>query len=188
MFVRCKLCNMKVQTIQKITCNFREKIQNFAKCKYNCILGARFHGSGTSIFFLIIWDPSLIMCFSGCVEIHQTADWPSDHLRLDMIIINNYQSRDTYLFAHMNVMQLHFLQSSNYPTPLNMVWSPILTNVAPCCLCNGMLYSMYVRRSTTSTSLASQGFVLSNMAYLPLCRCLWRSLNSTVTASSYEFL
>ena len=28
------LCNMKVQTIQKITCNFREKIQNFAKCKY----------------------------------------------------------------------------------------------------------------------------------------------------------
>ena len=29
-FVRCKLCNMKVQTIQKI-CNFCEKIQNFPK-------------------------------------------------------------------------------------------------------------------------------------------------------------
>ena len=25
---------MKVQTIQKISCNFHEKIQNFAKCKY----------------------------------------------------------------------------------------------------------------------------------------------------------
>ena len=34
MYVRCKLCNIKVQTIQKITLNFREKIQNFAKCKY----------------------------------------------------------------------------------------------------------------------------------------------------------
>ena len=33
MYVRCKLCNMKVQAIQNITCNFREKIQNFAKCK-----------------------------------------------------------------------------------------------------------------------------------------------------------
>ena len=32
--VRCKLCNIKVQTIQKITCNFREKIQHFAKNKY----------------------------------------------------------------------------------------------------------------------------------------------------------
>ena len=28
--MRIKLCHMKVQTIQKITCNFREKIQNFA--------------------------------------------------------------------------------------------------------------------------------------------------------------
>ena len=28
------MCNVKVQTIQKISCNFREKIQNFAKCKY----------------------------------------------------------------------------------------------------------------------------------------------------------
>ena len=34
MIVRCKLCNMKVQTIQNIPCNFREKIQNSAKCKY----------------------------------------------------------------------------------------------------------------------------------------------------------
>ena len=25
---------MKAQTIQKISCNFCEKIQNFAKCKY----------------------------------------------------------------------------------------------------------------------------------------------------------
>ena len=32
--MRCKLCNMKVQTIQKMSCNFREKLQNFAKCKY----------------------------------------------------------------------------------------------------------------------------------------------------------
>ena len=28
MIVRCKLYNMKVQTIQNISCNFREKIQN----------------------------------------------------------------------------------------------------------------------------------------------------------------
>ena len=34
MNVRCKLCNMKVQTILKLKCNFREKIQIFAKCKY----------------------------------------------------------------------------------------------------------------------------------------------------------
>ena len=30
MIVRCKLYNMKVQTIQNISCNFHEKIQNFA--------------------------------------------------------------------------------------------------------------------------------------------------------------
>ena len=44
MYVRCKLCNMKVQTIEKISCNFRQKIQNFAKCKY------RFNSSGTPLF------------------------------------------------------------------------------------------------------------------------------------------
>ena len=34
MHVRCKLCSMKVQTMQKISCHFREKIPKFAKCKY----------------------------------------------------------------------------------------------------------------------------------------------------------
>ena len=33
-YVRCKSCNMKVQTIQQISCNFREKIQNLSKNKY----------------------------------------------------------------------------------------------------------------------------------------------------------
>ena len=34
MHVQCKTCNVKVQTIQKISCNFRKKIQNFPKNKY----------------------------------------------------------------------------------------------------------------------------------------------------------
>ena len=38
--VRCKICYMKVQTIQEINCNFHEEMQNFAKCKYT---ESRFH-------------------------------------------------------------------------------------------------------------------------------------------------
>ena len=45
MYVRCKLCNMKVQIIQKISCNFREEILQNVN-----ILGARFNSSGTPLF------------------------------------------------------------------------------------------------------------------------------------------
>ena len=31
--VRCKFWNMKVQTKEKISCNFREKVQIYEKCK-----------------------------------------------------------------------------------------------------------------------------------------------------------
>ena len=44
MYVRCKLCNMKEQTIQKIPCNFCEKIQNFTEIK---IPVATFNSNGT---------------------------------------------------------------------------------------------------------------------------------------------
>ena len=44
----CKLYKMKVQTIQNISCNFREKIKK--KLQNVNILGVRFHSSGTSIF------------------------------------------------------------------------------------------------------------------------------------------
>ena len=47
MYVRCKLCNMKMQTIQKISFKFREKIQNFRNVN---ILGVRFNRSGTPFF------------------------------------------------------------------------------------------------------------------------------------------
>ena len=47
MYVRLKLCNMKVQTMQKISCNFREK--TFQKIN---IHGARFNSSGTPLFEL----------------------------------------------------------------------------------------------------------------------------------------
>ena len=45
----CQLCNMKVQTIQKISCYFRRKILNFLKIN---TLGACFNSSGTLILVL----------------------------------------------------------------------------------------------------------------------------------------
>ena len=59
MNVRCKLCNMKVQIILKIKCNFREKILIFAKCKFT---GDQ-NSSGTWFFWTdpLNWWPLCVL-------------------------------------------------------------------------------------------------------------------------------
>ena len=60
MYVRCKLCYMKVQTIQKISCSFREKIQSLQNVN---ILGSRFNSSGTPFLKIPIpKDPKDVLC------------------------------------------------------------------------------------------------------------------------------
>ena len=50
MYVQCKLCDMKVQTVLGILFNFREKILNFPK---NDKVGTSFNSSGAPSFVYI---------------------------------------------------------------------------------------------------------------------------------------
>ena len=64
MYVRCKESNMKLQTIQKISCNFHEKIQYFQKN----IPGARFNSSGTPLFgWNLSSDSGFFFLFCQCI-------------------------------------------------------------------------------------------------------------------------